>query len=291
VTRNFSYRGFGLSIDSEIELPGLPTLAKQEPADVVIRRGAVPRSFRPATLREEVAIHGAGASFLIRDGCEVIVDPRPDIDPFVLGALLQGRVMAFLFRERGWLPLHASGVVIGSKCILFLGNARAGKSTTAAAFHKCGHAVVTDDVAPVRVDSDGRCVLQSGWPHVRLREDAQTLFEGSDLTFAQQAGKRRYDLDSARPPNDLYPLQCAYVLEYGDEVSAGPLDPAGAIPLLSGCSFVRHRRMSRDALGAHLRDCCSVARALPVRRITRPSSLRRLAEMVHFVEEDLRLLS
>ncbi len=290
MNKNYCYRGFGLAIHSEIELPGLSPVPDRDAVDVVIRRDSVPRSPRCATLREELAIHGAGAAFLIRDGREVIVDARPDIDPAFLGVLLQGRVMAFLFRQRGWLPLHACGVAIGNDCILFLGVARAGKSTTAAAFHKSGHIVVTDDVAPVRVDDEQRCVLQSGWSHVRLREDAQALFEGSALASAMQAGKRRYDLGSPETPALPYRLRCAYLLEYGDEIRAEPVDPAEAIPLLSQCSFIRHPRMGREALEAHLRDCCSVARILPVRRIIRPRSLTRLPDMVSSVEEDLRLL-
>lgn len=284
----YCYRSFGLLIHSEIELPELPATDSLDAPDVVIRRGAVPRDPQPATLREELAIHVSGVSFLIRDGCEITVGIRSEVDPAALRVLLLGRVMAFLFRQRGWLPLHASGVVIEDQCTLFLGLARAGKSTIAAAFHKCGHFVITDDVAPVRLNGERQCLMQSSWPHLRLRQDSQALLDGSQLTSVVQAEKRRYDLSGRSAPGHVYTVRCAYVLEYGGGIRAEPVDPMRAIPLLSQCSFTRHERMTREALQAHLRDCSLVAHALPVRRLIRPSSFAELPELVHFVAKDLQ---
>lgn len=283
------YRGFGLLIESEFELPELPRAADTIQPDVVIRRGAVPRLAREATLDEELALHNPEAAFLIRHGREVIVDEHPDADPSGLRVLLLGRVMAFLFRQRGWLPLHASAVVIGNACALFLGYPRAGKSTTAAAFHRLGHLVVTDDVAPVRVDDNGNCVLQSGWSYVRLRPDAQVVLAETSAAAAFQAGKYRYDLN-AFSEGKLYPTHCAYTIEFGDRLSVEPAGTVQAVPLLSRFSFIRHSRMARESLQAHLRDCSAVASAVPVRRLIRPRALAELPELVRFVEADLATL-
>ena len=288
MSRHHYYRSFGLLIHSEIELPELLRTDVPDTPDVLIRLGPVPRGSQPATLQEELAFHVSGVSFLIRNGREIIVEAPPSIDSASLRVLLIGRMMAFLFRQRGWLPLHASGIVIENQCALFLGLARAGKSTTAAAFHRYGHSVITDDVAPVRVGEDGRCIVQSSWAHLRLRPDAQILLHGSDLSSTLQAGKRRYDLNDAPAAGCIYPVRCAYVLEYGDEIRAEPVSPIRAIPLLSQCSFTRHQRMTRESLQAHLRDCSSVAHALEIRRLIRPSSFARLPELVRFVENDLR---
>jgi hypothetical protein len=258
----------------------------------VIRRGVVAEVPQRATLSEELAFNNPEAAFLIRHGREITVHPRPDGDPATLRVRLLGRVMAFLFRQRGWLPLHASGVLVNNECVLFLGAARAGKSTTAAAFHGLGHQVVTDDVAPVRVDTEGRCVLQSAWSFVRLRSDAQQVLNNKgDSSTAFQAGKHRYDLDTGRAGGARYPVRCAYIIEFSDRISVEPVRTVGAIPLLSQHSFVRHRQMGRESLESHVRDCAAVARAIPVRRLTRSRSLAALPALVHFVEDDLAALA
>jgi hypothetical protein len=288
----YCYRGFGLLIHSELKLPELATASpgdreKDGQADLVIRRGTVLQVPRKITLDEELAINGLGAAFLIRHGREITVDARRDADPALVRVLLLGRVMAFLLRQRGWLPLHASGVVIDNECVLFLGAPGAGKSTTAAAFYKRGRLVATDDVGAVRVASDGRCVMQSAWSYLRLCEDARVLLDGSDNAAGFQADKHRYDLNRAIVPGDLYPVRCAYIVEYGDDLQAEPVETLRAVTLLSRHSFVKHRNMERNALQGHLRDCSAVSSVIPVRRLIRPRSLAALPAVVRFVEEDL----
>lgn len=294
MNRYFCYRAFGLLIHSELELPELPAAFANGTDDdhnykagLVIRRGTVPRAPRRSTLDEELAINSLGAAFLIRNGSEITVDIRPDADPSTLRVLLLGRVMAFLLRQRGWLPLHASGVVIDDECILFLGAAGAGKSTTAAAFHKGGHLVATDDVGAVRVTPEGRCVVQCAWSYVRLRDDARAVLGDSHPAAGFQADKHRYDLNRGIAGGDVYPVRCAYVIEYGDALLAEPIETLRAVTLLSRYSFVRHRNMEREALQCHVRDCSAVASLVPVRQLTRPRSLDALPALVPFVEKDL----
>jgi hypothetical protein len=172
----YRYSGFGLVIDSELELPEL--VPSEGQPDILIRRGTVPRVRRKATLEEEIAFNVIGVAFHIRNGREIVIDPNPGVDPGTLRVVLLGRVMAFLLRQRGWLPVHASGVVIDGQCILFLGGSGTGKSTTAAAFHARGHLVVTDDVGPVRV-VDGHCVVQPVGSRLRLLDDARAVLKGT----------------------------------------------------------------------------------------------------------------
>jgi hypothetical protein len=207
--------------------------------------------------------------------------------------------MAFLLRQRGWLPLHASGVSIGGiaadasqPCLLFLGIAGSGKSTTAAAFHRKGHVVITDDVGPVKISGNGDCVIQPAWSYVRLKSEATPVLGNSDsLTCSLQGDKYRYDLNTG-PLCDLYSVRCAYVLEYGqdsEDARVEPVPPMEAVTLLSRHSFVRHRYMAREALERHVRDCVSVAGSIPVRRLIRPRSLAALPGLVAVVEADMGL--
>src|ERR1700733_4579320 len=109
----FLYSFFGLAIHSEVELADLPG-GTGDP-DVVIRLGSVPRTPRKATMREEIAFHARGGAFHIKEGREIVLDPEPGADPSLLRVLLAGRMMAFLLRQRGWLPTHRSGIEGGGK--------------------------------------------------------------------------------------------------------------------------------------------------------------------------------
>ncbi len=285
----YVYRGFGMRIESELELPELPPepVGVSGEPDLAIRLGHIPRSRRKATLDDELAFNAVGAAFRIRGGREITVDPRSDADPGAVRVVLLGRVMAFLFRQRGWLPLHSSGVMVNEHCVLFLGSAGAGKSTTAAAFHRKGHLVITDDVGPVRVVSGGQCVVQPAWSYVRLCEDARPVLGTPGAAPVFQADKHRFDLNRD-VAEALYVVGCVYVVEYGDILRAEPVPALEAAVLLGTHSFVKHHETEKDALDLHLRNCADVAAVLPVRRLIRPKSLGGLEEIVRFVEADLR---
>jgi hypothetical protein len=279
----FRYTGFALCIHSEIELPGLPP-GGAEP-DVIIRFGSVSPAPRQATADEEVAIHGLAGRFQIRQGREILVDPAPGVDPAVLQVVLAGRMMAFLLRQRGWLTLHASGVRIDGEAILFLGISGAGKSTTAAAFHTRGHDVITDDVGAVRVIRRGQCVLRPAGAKLRLLDNSRSILDGIEPPGVFQWDKHVFDL-SRGALEDTIPVRLIYALTEGDQLEAELIPPLAATALLSINSFVRHMRMSRAALAAHVRDCAAVAAAVPVYRLKRPRSLAALPALVRWIEAD-----
>jgi hypothetical protein len=283
----FRYRGFGLLIESELKLPEFAAIGSvQGEPDVSIRIGAVPLARRQTTLHEELAINSVGAAFLIRNGREITVDSFPGAKPEDVRMVLLGRVMAFLLRQRGWLPLHASGVIINGVCALFLGPSGQGKSTTAAAFHRARHLVITDDIAAVRLTDSGKCLIQSALPCVRLSDDSRSALGSDQFNSEPQTGKRRYDLLGAGD-GGRYPVRCAYVLEFGDSVQIEPVPALQAVTLLSRNSVVRHLHMDPEVLSHHLRDCAVVANSIPVQRLSRPRSIEALPMLVRAVEENL----
>lgn len=280
----FCYSCYGLTIHSEMELPGLPP-GGPDP-DVVVRVGSVPRTRRKATIDEEVAFHTLGGAFHIRQGREIVMDPLPGATASLLRVLLVGRIMAFLLRQRGWLSLHASGVRIGGQAILFLGASGSGKSTTAAAFHSQGHPVATDDVGAVRVVDSGQCLILPAGPRIRLRDDSRTVFNGAEPDGVFEWDKHAFDLNRGEYPGQIR-VRRIYVLEYGSEIRSERISPISAVAVLSTHSFVRHWQMNDAALAAHLSRCSSVAGTVPLYRLFRPRSLAALPDLVRWVEMDV----
>jgi len=286
VTNMYRYSGFGLGIDSELELPELPE-GDGEP-DVVIRIGAVPPTSREPTLDEEFSFHTLAGAFHIKGGREIIVEPLPESVPGALNVVLLGRVMAFLLRQRGWLPLHASVVVIGEQAIVFVGPSGEGKSTTAAAFHARGHLVIADDVGAVRV-TNGKCLVRPAWSRLRLQEDSREVIDGERLHGQFQLDKHSYDVTRGKL-HRLFPVRCIYLLQCGEELRTELLAPVVAATVLSKHSFARHRRLGKEALTLHLRECVATASVTPVYRLERPRAFSALSELVSLVERETAAL-
>jgi hypothetical protein len=277
----YRYSGFALTIDSELELPDLPP--SHATPDIAIRLGSVARELWPATLEEEITFNTIAGGFHLRNGNEILVDPIAGVDPGTLRLVLLGRIMAFLLRQRGWLSLHASGVLVDGKGVLFVGASGVGKSTTAAAFHAQGHRVITDDVGAVRT-ADGECLVLPAWPRLRLMDDSRKLLAGRERRARFQIDKHTVDLEHPELAGAL-PVQRIYLLEYGTGLGLIPVPALEAVALLSMNSFIKRRRMTPDALASHLKDCAKVAGTVQVYRLVRPQSMAALPEVVRLVED------
>jgi hypothetical protein len=193
--------------------------------------------------------------------------------------------MAYLLRQRGWLPLHASVVAMGEQAALFLGSSGEGKSTTAAAFHARGHLVIADDVGAVRVVA-GQCLVRPAWSRLRLLDDSRAVVEGLGLGSEFQIDKHSYDLRRGRLQK-LFPVRRIYCLEFGQELRTEAIAPLQAVALLSRHSFCRHRKLDLEAMAAHLRDCAQVGSTAALYRLERPRSLSSLSTLVSLVEKEM----
>jgi hypothetical protein len=276
----YYYRGYSLIIGSELPLQELPE-AEGDP-DVVFRLGSVPRIARKATVSDELAFNTLAGAFHITNGHEIVIDPLPGADPEAVQVLLIGRMMAYLLRQRGWLSLHASGVLIDGFGVLFLGASGSGKSTAAAAFHARGHYVVTDDVAPVRVTA-GRCIALPARPGLRLDENSRPIVEGESAV--PQWDKYLVDVTRGTLPENIE-VKRIYVLIDGDHIETQQIALTASVRLLSAHSFFRRGRMDETSLRNHLRDCATVAGTVSIRQLTRPRLLSALPDVVRFVERE-----
>src|SRR3954447_15177733 len=150
----FLYVAYGLGIRATMPLPEL--VEGEAKTEVSIRFGCVypmlPEiaekdwcRYSLSSSEDYLFWQGIGA-FLVRGGCEIVVDPYPGVDERVLRLLVLGPVLAVLLHQRGRLLLHASAVAVDNEAVLFLGSAGWGKSTMAATLHARGHSLVTDDI-------------------------------------------------------------------------------------------------------------------------------------------------
>jgi hypothetical protein len=285
----YRYSGFSLTIHSQLELPELPNGGGHP--DVTIRLGTVNPPHRLATIDDEVACPRNIGRFRITSGTEIMVDLLPGVDAGVLRTMLEGPLMAYLLRQRGYLPLHASAVAIAGQGVLFLGESGAGKSTTAAAFSVRGHDVLADDLAAVRIEKSA-IALETAGCGLRLLEDSRKVIGAAAKSTGLPGGKHFCSLPR-RACGGSCALKRIYLLDYEDCDYAPPVRSSelcrfSAAALLNGRSFLRDWRAGDALRQINLDRSAALAAARTVCRLIRPRSLHLLPTLVDFVEKDMQ---
>ena len=138
-----------------------------------------------------------GVEFLIDAGGRTIIGHAPsDASLADVACYLTGPVLGFVLRQRGVVALHASAIEVDGQAFLFVGDARSGKSTTAAAFARMGYKVLTEDIAALEMDEDA-VFVRAGCAEIALRPDTVAAMYGSSEAlprFSETWDKRRLDL-------------------------------------------------------------------------------------------------
>ncbi len=243
--------------------------------------------------------------FCYDDGVEFIVDrtgtevwgrwpaasTREDAVTYLLGP-----VMGFVLRLRGVVCLHASAVALGDRAVLIAGAPEAGKSSTAAAFCRSGHAILSDDVAPI-VEAAGGLYVQPSYPQLRLWPDSVAALYGSPCALPRLTptwDKRALDLRTAGGgfQADRLPLAAIYV--FGERTGGGDADITGlsgreSLMALVANSYTGYL-LDPAARAQELAFLTRVAASVPIRRLVPPADAMRLARLCERILEDCEAL-
>jgi hypothetical protein len=262
------YVVFGLALKSNRAIPGLKPLPDLPLPDVEVWLGdGLPRLDHPVDSPPEVWYvcpndRGAGdpdlqvwkleggAYFRLRywDGVEFVVDRRgtrvwatwPDKASLEeVTFYLLGPILGFLLRLRGLTCLHASAIEVEGYALAFMGQRRAGKSTTAAAFARLGYEVLTDDITALEENRERFWVLP-GAPRLCLWPDSVSALFGSpevlprlipEDSVAPEWDKRWLDLTGPEYLLQSQPLPLGAIYLLGERAESGP-----ALETISGQS-------------------------------------------------------
>jgi hypothetical protein len=205
---NFHYSAFGLSLHSNLHLPGLIAMDfSASTPEVQMHLGALPHTAKEVRLSPKELVYasynasdsgepalrvwqvdgGALFSLSYANGMQFWLDQRgteiwaswPETSSVNEAATyLLGPVLGVLLRLRGIVCIHASAVAVGGNAIAFVGPAGAGKSTTAAIFALRGCAVISDDIVALAEELD-TFLVPPAYPHVRLWPDSVGMLYGS----------------------------------------------------------------------------------------------------------------
>jgi AAA domain len=158
-----SYRICGLSVVSDIVLPGLIAGQSESAPEVTIRRGSVPEALpEPTAIGPTWQIAGKQfllgvpnvARFLLNNGHEIVFAPDSEASAEDVPIFILGTVFGILLHQREQIVLHASAVEVDGKAVVFCGPSGAGKSTLAAALAQKDYRVITDDICAISLSRD-----------------------------------------------------------------------------------------------------------------------------------------
>ena len=292
---------YGLGVGCNVPVAALQDLPAAPRSDVQWHVGRIPDELEAADWRdyrrvEASAVSAArtddGSHYRLRydDGTVCVLDsagrhvwadaPAPftteDIATYLLGP-----VMGFVLRLRGVTCLHASAVDLGGRAIAFAGHAGSGKSSTAAAFARAGHRVITDDVTAI-AEVDGVPHVEAAYPRVRLwPESVGPLFGSPEALPRITAGwdKRFLALDGRRYRFQARRQPLAAICILGDR-SAGstriePLPGGEALIWLVAHAYSAH--LLEPGMRAREFECLArLVERVPVVRLETEDGLGRL---------------
>jgi hypothetical protein len=178
--------------------------------------------------------YGDGTRFVLDESCTKLWgQPGAALSHEDLCVYLLGPVMGFLLRGRGLSPLHASAISMPGHAVALVGDAGAGKSTTAAALALRGWPVLCEDVCAFDEERSG-FEVRPAYPRISLWPDSvKALFSSADaLPLIVHGWEKRFlQLDGglARFAGTPAPLATIYFLApRSSDPSAPSVQPISA---------------------------------------------------------------
>ena len=178
----YQYILCGLKVESDLAFPELTPWkgALEHPFDIEFRLGRVEqfcsqdeRGVRfHANGRDKIIFHIGGAGrILIENGSRVVFDAFPAADDDRIRVQFIGTTQSMLWYQRGYLPLHASAVLVGDRAVAIGARSHSGKSVIAAGLTKRSCPLIADDMMVVGWSGKVPVVLP-GYQKLRLWKDA-----------------------------------------------------------------------------------------------------------------------
>jgi len=292
----YHYCVYGLNIASELECPQLSEGTVSHP-DVNIRYGEAAIELDPT--QELVTGHQVGAGrfllnvngtarYLIRNGNEITIEPYINTDQEAVRLYLLGSAFGVLLHQRGFLPLHGSGIATNRGAVIFVGGSGIGKSSLAGAFNQRGYQALADDVCAINVNSKGAAQVWPAYPHIHLWADAVVKLGKEPGDFQPAYYKRdKYDLpvrNFSMEPVTIFAVYSIYLWQ-DEGICATTLKGFDKIQELTVNTY-RLRFLNAIHLEQHFRQIQILARQARVVRVTRPQQPFLLEEMAELIEKD-----
>lgn len=293
----FCYTAFGLSILSEIELPGMiECLDVDHDIEIILGNVDIPRLATDVEgsnykmINENVYLWWVNiGKFKIELGSKIIIEPIHDLDVNIESEIilfLLGPVMAILLHMRGYLVLHGSSIKSNNGAIAFLGYSKFGKSTTAFSFYRKGYPMLTDDIIAIKIDKKGLPILYPAYPHLRLFEDSFNYIKDNSNELHQVYNFGNKNIVNTPRGFSIEPivLKAIYLLDTNNMTEILSLNPKKGL-----LALIRHSKtkiFNPEIQVKNLIQCSQIINNVPVRCLKISHSFKNLSNYVKLLEDD-----
>lgn len=269
----------------------MPWSGDDRTPDISIRTGPVPEELDGTVRRTPlVQVNDRGwlrytvrdvATYLVRDGNEVVIDTPHPPDTADVALFLLGSVLGFLCHQRGLLPLHASCVALDGKVFAMAGHSGAGKSTLAALLLAQGGQLLSDDVTVIDIRAEGGPRVLPTYPRQRMwRDTLDTLGIAPGRYLRSTVHLDKFDRQVA-DQFESAPMRLDGVCQINrqmreNSLCIAPLDGLAAVRMLYENVY---RRTAAGLLGRSdqvFADCAALSAQLPHRALVLPNGIDRL---------------
>jgi hypothetical protein len=314
----FLYKLYGLTVESSTEIHFLDRIRRVDQTDVTVQTESTAVLIKGSSLHAELlyplgsqvstafSAWRSAEGYRLRweqtadycldlDGSSIRVIRNAPTSWDAVFALLVGPVARFLLRIRGIACLHASAVLMGDRAIVFAGDFRTGKSTTAAAFAKHRVRVLAEDIVGLS-EEHGLPYVRPGYPRINLRPESMaalfpTLFPELDTIWGKQY------LDLRGQTGQFCPRQTRmgiiYLLSERLDDTRAPfvqhLTLQEALLALTANSFSTYL-LDETILAREFQVFSKIVSQVPVRKLVPHVDISRLDDLVDLVIADTATL-
>jgi hypothetical protein len=303
----YRYFAFGLHIQSTIQFPELPQITLNYPAEVTIRFGEVPKCLPhvkktrhpfQVNLNEALLKFKNVGRFWIKNGKDIYIQPKRTTKTRDLRLYLLGSCMGCILKQRGFLNLHGSAVMMNGEAVLFLGKQKAGKSTLAAFMKSEGYALLSDDLCPVSGSSMSKLRTPNiqldsfkftpAYPQLKLWNNTLKLLGISNIGLRQiDSFRNKFALPVDNFENHPVPIRAVFLLRYSESLEINLMPPQFRIHTIMKNTY--RPKIFHEMFGKkhHFHQCASLCAKVPVSVLTRPKDLYLLSETVQLLKQHL----
>lgn len=228
------------------------------------------------------------AQFLIIAGKQIQIYVEPNAELSEVELFLTGTAMGVVYHQRAIHPMHAACMARGNKAIALSGDTGEGKTTLAYAMMKRGHALITDDIAPIAVQEKDFYVYNEK-PVLKMWRTTADFF-GVSVAGMQSITNRhnKFYLPVVKSEFTTHRLDALVILASDEDCSEPYLSKLSLLQSLAALRQHTYRSFLVPVLWGEenfLAHSLAIVQAIPILRLTRPRSLSQLGKAVDLLEE------
>jgi len=296
--KTYRYQAFGLTIQSDMELPMLLPAKKYARSQVNIRKGRISSSGLKSPVIKHLHYQSAPGQlwlkipaigrFLIKNGNEIRYQPDPKTDVFTVRLFLLGTCMGALLQQRELIVLHAMAVRHGDDAIVFASASGEGKTTLAAVMHKQGYEILTDDLCVI----DDNNLVQPGYPVLKLWRDCFRVMQikpGTINRIRPGVEKYAYRMNEGFCNTPL-PIKSVYILHSWnqDDPEMNAITGMQKLMPLQSNTYRLQYLEGQGLMKKNMGKLMKLAGKIDLKIVTRPQHDYKVSQLIDFIESDIK---